>query len=218
MNSSGMCAAAAISVMGRRVAARAISRSEGMGVAIARSNTMAGFRRVTSLCSNDTINERGAGMVESVRRRHWRVDNETRSGRHARQGMELRNAYKATALSTVLPGAGLFRVNRRLASVIVLLFLIPLGYLAWLFVREGALSSVLVIGVCRRKILVVVGVIGSLALAWIVGIIATARGTRPRSISRTDGRLLTAFTAAMCLVVMAPTALAINGVSIQRET
>src|SRR5690606_33542202 len=36
--------------------------------------------------------------------------------------------------------------------------------------------------------------------------------------SRTDGRLLTAFTAAMCLVVMAPTALAINGVSIQRET
>ena len=157
-------------------------------------------------------------MEDAARPRHWRVDHETRSTRSARYERRVRDCYKATALSTVLPAAGLFRVRPALAYAIVVTFLAPIAYLGYLFAREGAVSSVLDIGVDRRKLLVVVGTVVVLALAWIVGIIATAHGTRPSPMRRGDRALVTLFTAAMSLVVAAPTVLAVQGIDIQRET
>lgn len=156
--------------------------------------------------------------MDSARSRHWRVDHETRADRSARYEREVRDCYKATALSTVLPAAGLFRVKPALAYAILLVFLAPMAYLGYLFAREGAVSSVLDIGVDRRKLLVVVGTIVVLALAWILGIVATARGTRPRWMRPRDRRMVALFTAAMSLVIAAPTVLAVQGIDIQRET
>ena len=157
-------------------------------------------------------------MEDPSRSRHWRVDNETRSTRTARYEREVRDCYKATALSTVVPAGGLFRVRPVLAYAIVLLFLVPVAYLGFLFARDGAVGSVLDIGVDRRKLLVVVGTVVVLALAWIVGIVATARGTRPARMRRADRSLLAFFTAAMVLVIAAPTVIAVQGIDIQRET
>ena len=112
----------------------------------------------------------------------------------------------------------MFRVRPALASAIVLTFLAPIAYLGYLFAREGAVGSVLDIGVDRRKLLIVVGTVVVLALAWIVGIVATAHGTRPSRMRRADRALVTLFTAAMSLVVAAPTVLAVQGIDIQRET
>lgn len=156
-----------------------------------------------------------AGSAMSPRRR---PDPGTRAGDRARRREATLRSYRATALSTVLPGAGLFRVNRVLAGLIVAVFLVPLGYLGYRVSRDGALGSVLQIGVDRRELLLALGTVGVLSLVWILGIIATAWGTRPRPVSRSSGVLLTLFTAVMCMVVVAPAALVINGIDIQRET
>ena len=157
-------------------------------------------------------------MVDPARSRHWRVDHETRSSRTTRYEREVRDCYRATALSTVLPAAGLVRVRPALAYGILAVFLVPLAYLGYLFARDGAVSSVLDIGVDRGKLLGVVGTIVVLALAWIVGIVATAHGTRPPLMRRADRRRVTLFTAAMAVLVAAPAAFAVQGVGIQRAT
>ncbi|MGA8047701.1 MAG: LCP family protein [Dermatophilaceae bacterium] len=157
-------------------------------------------------------------MVDSARSRHWRVDHETRADRQARYGDDVRRSYRATALSTLLPAAGLFRVRPALAYGIVLVFLIPLAYLGYLFARDGAVDSVLEIGVDRGRLLGVTGTILLLAAAWIIGIVATSRGTRPQGMRRADRRRLSAFTALMCVVIAAPTAVAVQGIDIQRDT
>ena len=157
-------------------------------------------------------------MVDSARSRHWRVGHETRADRQARYADEVRRSYRATTLSTLLPGAGLFSVWPALGYGIVLLFLTPLSYLGYLFARDGAVDSVLEIGVDRGRLLGVTGTVLVLALAWMVGIVATSHGTRPPDMRRRDRRRLSAFTAAMCLVVAAPTAFAVQGIDIQRDT
>jgi LCP family protein required for cell wall assembly len=157
-------------------------------------------------------------VVDPARSRHWRVDHETRADRQARYEDDVRRSYRATALSTVVPGAGLFRVRPALAYGIVLVFLAPLAYLGYLFARDGAVDSVLEIGVDRGRLLGVTGTVLVLALAWIVGIVATSRGTRPQGMRRADRRRLSAFTALMCVVIAAPTALAVQGLDIQRDT
>ncbi|HHU09134.1 MAG TPA: LytR family transcriptional regulator [Intrasporangiaceae bacterium] len=157
-------------------------------------------------------------MGEPARGRHWRVENDSRALRQAHRRRQLRDAYRATALSTVLPAAGLFRVNRRLASCIVIVLLVPIGFLGWSVARRGALGSILDIGVDRDKLLIVLGAIILIALVWIGGIVATARGTRPRPIGRSDKRLFGTFTTVMCLLVATPVAFAVNGIDIQRQT
>lgn len=157
-------------------------------------------------------------MPASARSPRRGVDGGTRSAGRARRQKEIRNCYRATALSTVLPGVGLFRVNRVLASLIVLVFLVPLGYLGYRFARDGALGSILQIGVDRGELLVVLGIVGMLAAVWVLGIIATAWWTRPRHATGSERGILTLFTALMCLVVLAPAALVVNGIDIQRET
>ena len=157
-------------------------------------------------------------MVDSARSRHWRVDHETRSDRQARYESDLRRSYRATALSTLLPAAGLFRVRPALAYGIVLVFLAPLAYLGYLFARDGAVDSVLEIGVDRGRLLGVTGTVLVLAAAWIIGIVATSHGSRPPDMRRADRRRLSVFTALMCVVIAAPTALAVQGIDIQRDT
>lgn len=157
-------------------------------------------------------------MIDSARSRHWRVDHETRADRQARYEDDVRRSYRATALSTVIPAAGLFRIRPALAYTIVLIFLAPIVYLGYLFARDGAVDSVLQIGVDRGRLLGVTGTVVVLAAAWIVGIVATSRGTRPEDLRRADRRRLSVFTALMCLVVAAPTAFAVQGIDIQRDT
>ena len=157
-------------------------------------------------------------MAESAPSHRRPVGGATRSAERARRKRELRSSYRATALSTVLPGVGLFRVNPWLASLIVLVFLVPLGYLGYRVVQDGALGSVLQIGVDRRKLAIVLGTIAGLALVWVLGIIATAWATWPRQAGWLDRGLLTLFTALMCLVVLVPAGFAMTGIDIQRET
>lgn len=143
---------------------------------------------------------------------------QTRRMRAARHRAEVRGFYRGTALSTLFPGAGLFRVNRVLAGAIVALFVAAVVALLILFLRHGALGSLLEVAVDAGRLRQVMVATGVLALAWVIGIVATAIGRRPTRLRAGDRVAMTLFTLAMCALVIAPTALALQGVQIQRTT
>lgn len=126
--------------------------------------------------------------------------------------------YRGTALSTVLPGAGLFRVNKPLAWAIVAIFASVIVGLGVMVLRRGALRAVIDIGVSSEKLLWAMIAVGALAAVWIFGIVVTALLRRPRRRVGRDSLLMTVFTAVMCVVVLVPTAFALQGLSIQRRT
>lgn len=123
--------------------------------------------------------------------------------------------FGLTALSTLLPGAGLIPTRRRglgllLLSGAVLLVSLALFY-AW---RKGIVVAALDLAV-RPRILVMllVGTAVGAAL-WCAGIILTARETSPGGTGR-GWRAL--FAAVCCLLVVAPAANAVRYLSIQHD-
>lgn len=129
-----------------------------------------------------------------------------------------RRPFVLTALATVVPGSGLTLARRR-ALGIPLLVVFGIGVLLGLIylIRRGVVASALDLaarpGLLRGLVLVIVGA----ALIWIVQIVLTAVLSRPRPTRRNVGWALTAFTTAMCLLVVTPVAIGITNINAHTE-
>lgn len=123
--------------------------------------------------------------------------------------------FGLTALSTLLPGAGLIPTRRRSLGLLLLLGALLVGTLfvfyAW---RKGFVMAALDVAVRPRVLvgLLVATIAG--ALLWCAGILLTARETAPRG---AGAGWRGAFAAGCCLLVLAPAATAVRYLTIQRE-
>lgn len=123
--------------------------------------------------------------------------------------------FGLTALSTVLPGAGLIPTRRRSFGLLLMLGALLLGALVLFYAwRKGFVVAALDLAV-RPRILVtllVATVVG--AVLWCAGILLTASETSPRGPGR-GWRAL--FAAVCCLLVVAPAVTAVRYLTIQHD-
>ena len=123
--------------------------------------------------------------------------------------------FGLTALSTLLPGAGLLPTRRRPQGLLLLLVFLLVGALGLFYAwRKGFVLTALNVAVRPGMLvtLLVATVVG--ALLWCAGILLTARETAPEG----PGRLLRAgFAALCCLLVVAPAATAVRYMTIQHD-
>ncbi|WP_170070190.1 LCP family protein [Knoellia remsis] len=123
--------------------------------------------------------------------------------------------YGLTALSTLLPGAGLIPTRRRPFGVLLLLssalvVLLALFY-AW---RKGLLGAALDLAVRPTLLIALLVIVVVGAILWCLGILLTARETDHEG---PGGRWRSLFAIACCLVVLAPAAKAVQYLTIQRD-
>ncbi len=127
-----------------------------------------------------------------------------------------RRFYLLTALSTVVPGAGLLLTRARaLGAALAVPSVLALLTLVTLWARGGLLRAGLDLAVDPGLLsLVIVGAV-LLALAWVTGILVTAGQTRPRD---GHGRLLRpVFVVGCCAAVVAPVGVATRDLAVQRS-
>lgn len=123
--------------------------------------------------------------------------------------------FGLTALSTLLPGAGLLPTRRRPQGLALLLGSLLLGSLVLFYAwRKGFVLAALDLAVRPAMLLTLLVAIVVGALLWCGGILLTARETSPGG----GGRALRAgFAALCCLVVAAPAATAVRYLTIQHD-
>lgn len=130
-------------------------------------------------------------------------------------GASPRRFYGLTALSTLLPGAGLIPTRRRpqgLALLLTTLLLTGLVlFYAW---RKGFVLAALDLAVRPRMLLTLLVAIVVGGLLWCLGILVTARETSPGGRGR---GLRVVFAALCCLVIVAPAATAVRYLTIQHD-
>ncbi|KGN37957.1 LCP family protein [Knoellia subterranea] len=120
-----------------------------------------------------------------------------------------------TALSTLLPGAGLIPTRRRGLGLVLFLGALLLGALALFYAwRKGFVVAALDLAVRPGLLmgLLVATIVG--ALLWCFGILTTARETTPGGPGR-GWRAL--FAAICCAVIVAPAATAVRYLTIQHD-
>ncbi|MDO5741237.1 MAG: LCP family protein [Ornithinimicrobium sp.] len=150
---------------------------------------------------NDPSDSSGAHAAHGTRS-EW-MDHH-REGRRA----TLPRALRLTALSAVVPGAGLLRTRAKVLGMALLGALLvgalALGYAVW---RKGLTSTALGTAASpeRLKLILAVLIIGT--FIWIAAIATTALLTRPARTTRKQRVTLAAFTGVLCLAVSAPAAL-----------
>lgn len=134
-----------------------------------------------------------------------------------RKAQQTRRYYTLTAASTLVPGLGLVRTRRRTAwgiiAAFVLTLLVALGYA----LTKGVTSSVIGVGVSRTALMVLIPVIVLGALAWIWGIVTTARDNMPEDTSGRPKTAMVLFAALAALLVFAPAAQSVRYAVIQRS-
>lgn len=120
----------------------------------------------------------------------------------------LKRALSLTALGTIVPGAGLALTRRRLLGMsILVLTLLALVGLAWFVLSRGAEASVLDLG-ARPRLLRQVGLVLSVVvIIWMASVALTALTSKPSPMRAGQRAALGTFTALMCLLLAAPTAL-----------
>ena len=131
---------------------------------------------------------------------------------------ELRNPprtyYRRVALGTVLPGAGLLGTRWRVLGALLLAVALAVGgFLVVQMARGGVVRSVLDVAV-RPEVLQWLGValmVG--AVVWIGSIVLTAQQSWPGSRGRRGFQV--AFAVVACLLVAAPSALAVRYLDVQ---
>ncbi len=131
---------------------------------------------------------------------------------------ELRNPprtyYRRVALGTVLPGAGLLGTRWRVLGVLLVAVALAVGgFLVVQMARGGVVRSVLDVAV-RPEVLQWLGValmVG--AVVWIGSIVLTAQQSWPGSRGRRGFQV--AFAVVACLLVAAPSALAVRYLDVQ---
>lgn len=123
--------------------------------------------------------------------------------------------FGLTALSTVLPGAGLIPTRRRPLGLALLLGALLLGSLAVFYAwRRGFVVAALDLAVRPGMLVMLVVATAVAALLWCAGILLTARETAPRGPGR---GWRTAFATLCCLLVLAPAANAVRYLTIQHD-
>ncbi|MDT0212906.1 LCP family protein [Rothia sp. ARF10] len=123
--------------------------------------------------------------------------------------------FGLTALSTVLPGAGLLPTRRRGFGLALLLGALLLGALVLFYAwRRGFVVAALDLAVRPRVLVALLVATAVGALLWCVGILLTARETAPRG-PGAGWRAL--FAAVCCLLVVAPAATAVRYLTIQHD-
>lgn len=113
-----------------------------------------------------------------------------------------RRALGLTALSALLPGAGLTRTqSKRLGWALVAVTVLALGALGWFVATRGLVKTGLMF-LGRPELLQAVAIGCLLAgVIWCASIVLTAVRARPQWLDRTRSRMLAAFTAVMVLIV-----------------
>lgn len=123
--------------------------------------------------------------------------------------------YGLTALSTILPGAGLIPTRRRAFGLLLLLGSVLFGTLilfyAW---RKGFVLAALDLAVRPRMLVgvLIATVVGG--LLWCAGILLTARET---ALPGRGGGWRAAFAALCCLLVLTPAAVGVRYLTIQHD-
>jgi LCP family protein required for cell wall assembly len=113
-----------------------------------------------------------------------------------------RRALGLTALSTLLPGAGLTRTqSKRLGWALVGATVLALVCIGWFVATRGLVKTGLMF--LGRPALLQAVAIGCLlaGVIWCASIVLTALRARPQWLDRTRSRMLAAFTAVMVLIV-----------------
>ncbi|MFW5471332.1 LCP family protein [Knoellia sp. CPCC 206435] len=123
--------------------------------------------------------------------------------------------FGLTALSTLLPGAGLIPTRRRPQGLALLLGTLLLTSLVLFYAwRKGFVLAALDLAVRPRMLVTLLVLIVVGTLLWCLGILFTARETSPGG----SGRVWrAAFAALCCLVVVAPAATAVRYLTIQHD-
>lgn len=153
-------------------------------------------------------------------------DERQRAGSHAahRAGVDrveqrnrprgLGRALRLTALSALLPGAGLLRTRAWVLGVfLVTLVLASLLVLAAVVGRDGLTSTALAAAADERRLRIVLGILIGGTVLWAGAVALTALLTRPRRSSAGQRVALVAFTGALCLAVAVPAALGTQYIS-----
>lgn len=124
---------------------------------------------------------------------------------------QLRRTYALTALGTLVPGAGLALTRLRGVGIALLvLALVLLLGLTWYVAGSGLEEAALALG-SRPQLLRTLGLVAAgFTVLWMASVALTALTSRPRSMSSGQRVGLTGFTALMCLLLAAPTALGLR--------
>jgi LCP family protein required for cell wall assembly len=130
---------------------------------------------------------------------------------------EVRRFYGLTTLSTILPGAGLIGTRRKVLGIALVTVALAsgVGLLIWV-AGTGLSSAVLDVAVRPGALAVILAVVAGGAVLWCAGIVLTAASTGPGRESP-GLRLRQAFVVLCCLAVVAPSAVAVRYLSIQRS-
>ena len=123
--------------------------------------------------------------------------------------------FGLTALSTLIPGAGLLPTRRRGSGLALLLGALLIGALALFYLwRKGFVVGALDLAVRPRVLVGLVVATVVVVLLWCAGILLTARETAPGGRGR---GWRAAFAAVCCLLVVAPAANAVRYLTIQHD-
>jgi LCP family protein required for cell wall assembly len=123
--------------------------------------------------------------------------------------------FGLTALSTLVPGAGLLPTRRRGFGLALLLTALLVGALALFYLwRKGLVVGALDLAVRPRVLVGLVVATVLVALVWCLGILLTALETSPRGAGR---GWRAAFAALCCLLIVAPAATAVRYLTIQHD-
>ena len=144
----------------------------------------------------------------------------TRSGLRREGSRQARRSMMLTAASTLAPGSGLLTTTRRtLGRVLLGLFVLLLGAgIAFVVVHSGPLKAAVVLGTSENLLLALAVLTGVAAVVWVLAIVVTHLVTRPRNLPHSHQGLLRVLTAALCLVVLAPSAEVVRYALITRDT
>jgi hypothetical protein len=141
-------------------------------------------------------------------------------GRHARRDDRLdrlvRRFYVLTAASTLVPGLGLVPSRRRTGRTILGVFLLGLAAALVYAVTKGVTSSILRVGVSRDALAVAIPLFVVGALAWIYGIVMTARDNIPPQVRGPRRTAMLVAASVAVLLVALPAAQAARYSIIQR--
>ena len=122
--------------------------------------------------------------------------------------------YRRVALGTLLPGAGLLGTRWRVLGGVLMVVALASGVFVLVrVVRGGLVRTVLDAAVSPTVLYAIGGIIAVGALVWVGSIILTARQSWP---PRPQGRWWrVAFAMGACLVVLAPSAMAVRYLTVQ---
>ncbi len=139
-----------------------------------------------------------------------------RGARAREHGQRVRRFYVLTAASTLVPGLGLIPSRRKTGWTMVVLFVLGLLFVCGFAMTKGLTSSVIRVGVSGSVLLFGIFVVIVGAVAWIWGIITTARDNFPEGMSTGPKIAMILFTVIASLLVFAPATQAVRYANIQR--